>query len=90
MKQIKFEITTEDQYLTDADIENYLEELAAEIIKNGAENLLLIPPDYTRKSSALGVVTEKLYFKLEAEIKNIDILPAVSYTHLTLPTIYSV
>jgi len=80
MKQIKFEITTEDQYLTDADIENYLEELAAEIIKNGAENLLLIPPDYTRKSSALGVVTEKLYFKLEAEIKNIDILPA-SGTH---------
>ncbi|RAK09732.1 uncharacterized protein DUF2088 [Halanaerobium saccharolyticum] len=80
MREIKSEITTQDQYLTDAEIENYLKELAAEIIESGAENLLLIPPDYTRKSSALGVITEKLYFKLEAEIKNIDILPA-SGTH---------
>jgi nickel-dependent lactate racemase len=80
MKQIEKEITIQEQYLTDAEIENYLKELAAEIIETGAESLLLIPPDYTRKSSALGVVTEKLYFKLEAEIKNIDILPA-SGTH---------
>ncbi|TDO95186.1 nickel-dependent lactate racemase [Halanaerobium saccharolyticum] len=80
MREIKSEITTQDQSLTDAEIENYLKELAAEIIESGAESLLLIPPDYTRKSSALGVITEKLYFKLEAEIKNIDILPA-SGTH---------
>lgn len=80
MREIKSKIISQNHYLTDAEIENYLKELAAEIIESGAENLLLIPPDYTRKSSALGVITEKLYFKLEAEIKNIDILPA-SGTH---------
>lgn len=80
MKQIKSEIITQKKYLTEAEIDNYLKELAAEIIQSGTENLLLIPPDYTRKSSALGVLTEKLYFKLETEIKNIDVLPALG-TH---------
>jgi nickel-dependent lactate racemase len=80
MKQIKAEIISQKQYLTEAEIETYLDKLAAKIIASGTENLLLIPPDYTRKSSALGVITEKLYFKLEAEIKKIDILPALG-TH---------
>ena len=80
MMQIKSEIISKKEYLTNKEIDSYLKELAEKIVETGAENLLLIPPDYTRKSSALGVVTEKLYFKLEAEIKNIDILPA-SGTH---------
>jgi len=80
MKQIKSEIISQNHYLNETEVEKYLNKFAVEIIAGGAENLLLIPPDYTRKSSALGVITEKLYFKLEAEINNIDILPA-SGTH---------
>ena len=68
MKQIKSEITGQNQHLTDAEIESYLDKLTAKIIAGGAKNLLLIPLDYTRKSSALGVITKKLYFKLETEI----------------------
>lgn len=80
MIEIKAEITAQDQYLNEEDVEQYLNTLAAEITAAGIKNLLLIPPDYTRKSSALGVITEKLYFKLAAEIPEIDILPA-SGTH---------
>ncbi|PUU88853.1 MAG: hypothetical protein CI948_2164, partial [Halanaerobium sp.] len=71
MKKIETEVISQ---------EKYLKNLAELIIKNKKENILLIPPDYTRKSSGLGVITQKLYFFLEKKIDNIDILPA-SGTH---------
>lgn len=80
MGKIEREIISQKQYLQTKEIDKYLEKLAELIIQNEKENILLIPPDYTRKSSALGVITEKLYFFLEKKIDNIDILPA-SGTH---------
>ena len=80
MKQIKSEIISQEEYLQQEELEAYLDRLAAEIIESGVTNLLLIPPDYTRKSSALGPLTETLYFKLAEQIAEIKILPA-SGTH---------
>ena len=85
MNQIKSEIISQEKYLTEKEINEYLKDLAEKIIKSGADQLLLVPPDYTRKSSALGTVTEKLYFELRDEVKNINILPA-SGTHDPMET----
>ncbi|RCW58629.1 MULTISPECIES: lactate racemase domain-containing protein [Halanaerobium] len=80
MNKIKSEIISQGKYLNEAEIDKYLSELTRDIIDAKINNLLLIPPDYTRKSSALGPITEKLYFKLVEQVKNIEILPA-SGTH---------
>jgi len=80
MNKIKSEIISQGQYLKEDEIDNYLDELAAAIKKSNINNLLIIPPDYTRKSSALGPLTEKLYFKLADQIEEIKVLPA-SGTH---------
>jgi nickel-dependent lactate racemase len=80
MQEIKSEVISKKEYLSDSAINNYLNELSNEIVEADVKSLLLIPPDYTRKSSSLGRITEKLYFKLIDKIKSIDILPA-SGTH---------
>ncbi len=80
MKNLKSEIVSQGQYLKQEEIENYLGRLAAEIKAAGVEKLLLIPPDYSRKSSALGPLTETLYFKLAGQMEEIKVLPA-SGTH---------
>jgi len=80
MNNIKSEIVSPGKYLAQEEIEDYLNKLAAEIKAAGVESLLLIPPDYSRKSSALGPLTETLYFKLADQIAEIKVLPA-SGTH---------
>lgn len=80
MKEMKSEIISQEEYLNELKIHNYLKEFSNKIIKNNIENLLLIPPDYTRKSSSLGKITAMLYNELKDKINKIDILPA-SGTH---------
>ena len=71
-------IISQNNYLNNKEIDQYLNKITDKI--SAVNNLLLIPPDYTRKSSALGRITEKLYFKLVDSVEKIDILPA-SGTH---------
>jgi nickel-dependent lactate racemase len=68
MKKIETEVISQEKYLQTKELEKYLKNLAELIIKNKKENILLIPPDYTRKSSGLGVITQKLYFFLEKKL----------------------
>jgi len=78
MIKLNGNIISQNKYLSSQEIDQYLDKITEKITE--VNNLLLIPPDYTRKSSALGKITEKLYFKLVDYIENIDILPA-SGTH---------
>jgi nickel-dependent lactate racemase len=78
MIKLNGNIISQNKYLSSQEIDQYLDKITEKITE--VNNLLLIPPDYTRKSSALGKITEKLYFKLVDFIENIDILPA-SGTH---------
>ena len=78
--QIQSEIISSNKYLEEREIEDYLNNLVEQIIESDINNLLMIPPDYSRKSSSMGKITEKLYFKLDNYLKSIDVLPA-SGTH---------
>jgi nickel-dependent lactate racemase len=80
MNNIKSEIVSQGKYLQEEEIEKYLSKLASEIEAAGLEKLLLIPPDYSRKSSALGPLTESFYFELADQVEEIKVLPA-SGTH---------
>ncbi len=69
---------SKEGYLSDKEIINYLNHIVDEI-KEGA-NLLIIPPDYTRKYSGSGKIVAELYELLKYKAENIDILIA-SGTH---------
>ncbi len=69
---------SKEGYLSDKEISNYLNQIVDEI-KEGV-NLLIIPPDYTRKYSGSGEIVAELYELLKNKAANIDILIA-SGTH---------
>jgi len=68
----------ESGYLTEEELDNLLVELAERLKKYN--NILIIPPDITRKHSGIGKITSDLYKMLKSQIKNIDIMPALG-TH---------
>jgi len=80
MNNLEINSSNKNSYLNNKEIEDHLTNIIEFIIGNKFKRVLLIPPDYTRKSSSLGLITEKLYFELIDKIKSIDILPA-SGTH---------
>lgn len=69
---------SKEGYLNKEQINDYLNAVSKEI--ENIDNLLIIPPDYTRKYSGSGGIVSKLYKKLKNKIGNIDILIA-SGTH---------
>jgi len=69
---------SKEGYLSDKEIINYLKDIVDEIQES--VNLLIIPPDYTRKYSGSGKIVAELYELLKNKAANIDILIA-SGTH---------
>jgi nickel-dependent lactate racemase len=80
MFELAADIISEGDYLTEKEIVNYLAQITEQINNAGIKKVLLIPPDYTRKSSSLGEITEKLYFMLKPQVEKLKVLPA-SGTH---------
>ena len=70
--------------LTREDLRAGLETALAQL--GPRRRVLVIPPDYTRLHSHAGELTRLLYEYYGECLTDIS----VSYTHLTLPTIYSV
>jgi nickel-dependent lactate racemase len=68
----------ESGYLTEEEIDKLLLELSERLKKYN--NILIIPPDITRKHSGIGNITSKLYKMIKNNISNIDIMPALG-TH---------
>lgn len=65
-------------YLAEEEIDKFLFELSEKLKKYN--NILIIPPDITRKHSGVGNITSKLYKMIKDHIRNIDIMPALG-TH---------
>lgn len=68
----------ESGYLTEKELDSLLVKLAEKLKKYN--NILIIPPDITRKHSGIGNITSKLYKMIKDYINNIDIMPALG-TH---------
>jgi len=72
------EVFSKRGYLTKTETNKYITKIAADI--GNIDNLLIIPPDYTRKYSGSGEIVAELYKLLKSKVNNIDILIA-SGTH---------
>src|SRR5680860_1294451 len=71
-------------------VENHLSVVAGLVVRvRCADQLGMTPSDRDRRPELVGRVTDELTLPLE-ELVFVLGSPAVSYTHLTLPTIYSV
>lgn len=72
-------LTEELNGVSDGQLNSMLDELVAQY--SGIRKALIIPPDYTRCFSYAGIITQKLYSRLQGV--HVDVMPALG-THMAM------